>query len=88
MNEKDGMTQRDMERILIETLKISRENSEMLKKIDGRQKWSRNFTVFYWVAIIALALTGYYFAFPYLQTIRDEFGTVANQVSGIVHFNK
>jgi Ni,Fe-hydrogenase I cytochrome b subunit len=88
MNEKDSMTQRDMERILIETLKISRENTEMLKKIDNRQKWSRNFTVFYWLVIIALALTGYYFAFPYLQTIREEFGTVANQVSSIVRFSK
>ncbi len=88
MNEKDSMTGRDMERILIETLKISRENTEMLKKIDSRQKWSRNLTVFYWLVIIALALTGYYFAFPYLQTVRDDFGSVVTQVSSIAHFNK
>ena len=74
------MNDKDLEQILLETLRISRENRDHLIKIERRQRWSRNWTIFYWCFLIILAGTGYYFAFPYFKTIRDEFTSVVGQV--------
>lgn len=79
------LNDKELEQLLVETLKLSRENNDYLKKVDRRLRWSRNWTVFYWVFIIALALTGYYVAFPYLQTAKDEFGGVTKQIGQFVN---
>lgn len=79
------MNDEELEKMLIETLRISKENREYLIKIDRRQRWRRNWTAFYWAVIVVLALTGYYFAFPYLQTIREGFKEVSSGVSSLVN---
>lgn len=78
-----AMEQKEIERLLLENLKMSRENREYIIKIDRRQRWTRNFTIFYWTVLIALAVTGYYFAFPYLQVIRDQVTTVSSQFGNL-----
>jgi len=74
MNEQE---KNDLFHLQLETLKLAKENREYLKKIDKRLKWSRNWTVFYWVVIIGAAALGYYYAIPYFQQVREEvIGTI------------
>ena len=82
------MNDDQLEKMIVETLRVSKENRDYLIKIDRRQRWARNWTAFYWAMIVVLALTGYYFAFPYLQTIRDEFSTFSTEVSAFIPFTQ
>ncbi len=82
------MNDDQLEKMIIESLRIGKENREYLIKIDRRQRWSRNWTAFYWAVIVVLALTGYYFAFPYLQTARDKFSSFSNQVGALVNLTQ
>ena len=71
----------DLERLLLENLKIAKENREYLVKIDRRQRWERNWKAIYWAFILALAVFGTYYAFPYFKQIRDTVAPVFSQVS-------
>lgn len=82
------MNDRELERTLLETLRLAKENREYLMRIDRRQRWSRNWNMLYWGVIIVLAVAGYYFAFPYLKTIRDDLSGAWGQVgelTGLLH---
>lgn len=80
------MNDQELEKILIQSLRLAKENNELLKKVNRRQKWARNWTVFYWVLLVGLAVTGYYFAFPYFQTVREQVVQFTSQVSDLVNF--
>jgi hypothetical protein len=80
------MNDQELEKMIVESLRIGKENREYLIKIDRRQRWSQNFTVFYWALIVVFAITGYYFAFPYLQTARDNLRNFSDQVSMFINF--
>jgi multisubunit Na+/H+ antiporter MnhB subunit len=79
------MTEQELEHLLLENLKYARENREYLRKIDRRQRWQRNWTAFYWTVLILLAIGGYYYAFPYLQVIKDQLNEFAGQFGSIVN---
>jgi hypothetical protein len=81
MNENDKMTDRDMQRILVETLKVSRENREMLFAISNRQKQSRVFSAIKWILGIAVLIAIYYFLAPHIAEIKNLFSTIESQVS-------
>lgn len=78
------MTEKELEYLLLENLKYAKENNRYLILIDKRQRWRRNFTAFYWVVLIILAVGGYYYAFPYLQVVRDQATTFNNQLGNLV----
>ncbi len=78
------MNDQELEKTLLETLRIAKETREYVIKIDRRQRWARNWTAFYWALIVVLALTGYYFAFPYLQTVRETFSNFTTQASAFI----
>jgi predicted MFS family arabinose efflux permease len=82
------MNDEQLEQMLVESLRIAKENREYLIKIDRRQRWARNWTAFYWAFIVVLALTGYYFAFPYLQVVREQFTAFSGQVGSLVNFTQ
>lgn len=75
------MDNKEIERLLLENLKLSRENREYIIKIDRRQRWARNTRVIYWVILIGLAVGGYYYAFPYLQEFQKTFSETWNTFS-------
>lgn len=77
------MTEKELEHLLLENLKYNKENNKYLEKIDRRQRFGRNFTVFYWIIIILAAVGGYFYAFPYLQTARE---TLSEAWQTIVEF--
>jgi hypothetical protein len=80
------MNDQELEKMLLETLRISKESREYLIKIDRRQRWQRNWKAFYWAIIIVAALCGAFYAFPYLKEARDQVGGVFSQISSIASF--
>jgi predicted MFS family arabinose efflux permease len=80
------MNDQELEKTLLETLRVAKENQEYLIKIDRRQRWARNWKAFYWALIVVLALTGYYFAFPYLQTLKESVAGFTTQASEFMSF--
>lgn len=78
------MENKELERLLLENLKLSRENREYIIKIDRRQRWSRNTRIVYWVILIGLAVGGYYYAFPYLKEFQNKFSETWNTLSTAV----
>ncbi len=80
------MNDQELEKTLLETLRISKENREYIIKIDRRQRWARNWTTFYWALIIVAALFGTFYAFPYLKEARERVTTVWGQISSFATF--
>lgn len=80
------MTEKELEYLLLENLKYAKENNSYLIKIDRRQRWRQNWTAFYWIVLILLGVGGYYYAFPYFQTVRDQFNTFNEQIGGFISF--
>lgn len=82
------METKELERLILENLKIARENRDYIKKIDRRQRWSRNWAVFYWAVIIIAGMVGYFYAFPYLQDIRETVIGTWDQISAFASFTE
>lgn len=80
------MNDQDLEHMITETLRISKENREYLIKIDRRQRWQRNWTAFYWAVIVVAAFLGTFYAFPYLKDVRDQVTAAWGQVSSFASF--
>ncbi len=78
------MNDQELEKTLLETLRIAKETQEYVIKIDRRQRWARNWTAFYWALIVVLALAGYYFAFPYLRVVRETLSSFTTQASAFI----
>ena len=78
------MTEKDLEYLLLENLKIARENRAYLIKIDARQRWVRNMKALYAAFIVAVVVVAGYFAYPYLKTAWGQFEAVHNQINGMV----
>jgi multisubunit Na+/H+ antiporter MnhB subunit len=79
------MTEKELEYLLLENLKYAKENHHYLIKIDRRQRWRRNWTAVYWSVLILLAIGGYYYAFPYLEVLKDQLNSFNTQLGGIIH---
>jgi hypothetical protein len=79
------MTEKELEYLLLENLKYAKENHAFLVKIDRRQRWRTTWTAMYWSVLIILAIGGYYYAFPYLQVLRDQFSSINNQIGSVVN---
>ncbi len=78
--------EQETQRLLIENLKIAKENRDYLIRIDRRQRWARNWTAFYWAVIVVAALFGGFYAFPYLKDARDKAMTAWGQVYEVSGF--
>ncbi len=78
------MTEKELEYLLLENLKYAKENNHYLIIIEKRQRWRRNWSVFYWAVIILLAVGGYYYAFPYFKDVTDRFKGINEQIGGIM----
>jgi hypothetical protein len=64
-------------------LKLSQENNDMLRKMHRSLWWSRAWRIGYWAVIILFALTGYYYAQPYLEKVKQIYDSVEHTVLGV-----
>jgi len=78
---------KEIERLLLQNLKLAKENNTYLIKVDRRQRWSRNMSAFYWLVLIVLAVGGYYYAFPYLKEFKENVSITWQNFSSFVSIN-
>lgn len=66
--------------LLVDNLKISKENNALLVKIHNIQRWSQITKIFYWILIIGIAFGAFYFIKPILGNVLNIY---SGGVSGI-----
>jgi hypothetical protein len=57
-------------------LDLLKENNEILRSIRRRQHWQTIGSVLYWLFIGGIALAGYHFAQPYIQSMLETYASV------------
>jgi len=60
----------ELRKLLKRNLEISKENNEMLHRLQSAMRWGRFFRIAYWVVIISLMFGAYYF----IQPLVEQFG--------------
>lgn len=68
----------EQERMLRESLELSRDTHEMVKKLHRDLVINRVIKVVYWVVIIGVAVGAFYFLQPYVETLQDVYGGLAD----------
>ena len=70
-------------KILRENLKFSRDNHRILKGLQRNMRWSRGLRVVYWLVIIGGALGAYYYIQPFVDSLREGFGSIQTGAGGV-----
>lgn len=73
-------------KLLEETLKLSRENHDMLRKMRRGQKNARMARGIYFVIIFALMYLGYTYIRPYIEEARSIYEATQSQIQGFKSF--
>ncbi len=77
------MNDQELEKMILETYKISRENREYLRRIEGRQK-IENFSKYAKAAIlVAMIVIGYLYLSPHWAEIQATFKNVQETTNTI-----
>jgi len=66
--------------LLEETLKYSKENNKMLKKLWRDIKYKRFISFIYWLVIIGLTLGAYYYVQPIIQNLGMGAGDITKNI--------
>jgi len=74
----------ETKRLLEESLVITKENNEMLKKLVRNQKIANMYRIFYWSVIILSSVGAYYFIKPYLSSMSNLY---SGGISGMSNIN-
>jgi hypothetical protein len=61
----------DVKALLEENLRLSKENNELLLKINNVLRWQQITRYLYWVVIIAISLGAMYYIKPYLGNLLN-----------------
>jgi uncharacterized membrane protein YkgB len=70
----------DQEKMMRETLRISRENNEMLTKLFKAQRRSRVWSIFKTLIYIAVIIGVYYFMAPYIDSLMDAYKSIQENI--------
>lgn len=57
--------------MLEESLRLSRENNELIRKLYSGYRWGRLFRVAYWVIIVGVAIGAFYFIQPFIERLSQ-----------------
>lgn len=77
------------EKILREILAITKENNEILHKLNFQRKWLTFYWVFKWLLVAAIAYSAYLAATPYIEQAQatldgiQNFNTQAKQIQSM-----
>ena len=61
-----------------ELLDLTRENNKILRSMHRRMLWSQLFTFIYWLIILGVVGSAYYFAQPYFQKYVHSYQVMLN----------
>ena len=65
-----------------EARRLLEENNKILRQMRSAQRWGVVFQTIKWVIILGLALGSFYYLEPYLNQIRDFYGSVNGVLPG------
>ena len=66
-----------------ELLELTRENNKILRSMHRRMLWSQVFTYFYWLVILGVAGSAYYFLQPYAEKYMHTYQTMIKLIDTI-----
>ena len=78
----------EVKRLLEENLSLSRENSELLKKVYRIQRWAQITRVIYWFVIIGVAFGALYFVQPFLGSILNVYTGGNSNINSVQDIGK
>lgn len=79
----------EIEDLLRENIKVSKENNELLHKIWSDVKYKRVLKFLYWAILIALTLGAYYYIQPIVEGITGSYGSIKGGIdAGIENIQK
>jgi len=64
------------QKLLERIAELTKENNDILLRLQSRARWGTAFKVFYWLVIIGVSIGTFYFVQPYI----DSIGTGLNQL--------
>lgn len=73
----------ELKEMLEESIKLSRDNNEMLSKLYRSYKRGRLIKIIYWSVIIFITFGAYYFIKPLLDSLGGAYSTVKTQIEGV-----
>ena len=74
--------------ILLENLRISRENNEMLLKLVRAQRQQTIYRIFYWAVIVVATIGSFYFIEPYLGNLMSLYTGGAGSITNLSDITK
>ena len=73
-------------KLLEETLELSKENNQILRKMRRHMVWGTFFRVIYWAIFISAAIGLYYYIQPYLDQLLDFYTSFSGRVDTVQGF--
>lgn len=73
----------DESKKLDRVLALSEENNRIIKSVLRNLRWSRMFTVLYWLVLIAISVGAFYYFQPYLDKLLTTYGSIENSVKNV-----
>lgn len=73
----------DTQKMLRETLRLSRDNNEMLHKMRGAQKRAAFWRFIKMLFSLSLLILTYYYLAPYVQSVKESYDSVRASISDI-----
>ncbi len=77
------MNDNELEKMVLETYRMTKENREMLKRIDGRQQTAQTMKVLRWVIGIIVLVALYFVLRPYFGTIQAEIRSIQSTAATV-----
>ncbi|MCF7831667.1 MAG: hypothetical protein K9M36_02145 [Candidatus Pacebacteria bacterium] len=68
---------------LQEILELTKENNKILKGLRSAQRWDRFKRTVYLLILAGLAIFGYYYMQPYIETISDAYVQIQGSMEDI-----
>ena len=81
MDEKDLEILRENNKLLKESLALSKENAKKIKKIHSTIRRTMIAKTIYWLVIIAVTVSALYYTKPYIEGAIDTYENVRDQTN-------
>ena len=72
----------ESQKLLEETLALSKENNEILHSIRRSMRMARFMSILYWVFIIGSAVGAFYLIQPYIEQLKDVYSGANSVLEG------
>jgi hypothetical protein len=78
------MTEKELEYLLLENLKLAKENHHYIIQIDRRQRWARNWKAFSFSVVLIILMVIGYFSLPYFTLLASQVKYLHDQVGQVL----